>query len=98
MADLIDLGILSLASGRIAYSIAKEDVFQPLRLFVLRKDSRREEDFSLTSLINCYWCLSFWSSLVLVVTYLVFGDAIVTLATPFAVWYLATWLGKELDR
>lgn len=94
----IDLVILSLASGRIAFSLVRDDIFQWLRALIMRIDWRRHEDVSLTGLFNCFYCLSFWVSIVLVSTYMVFNDAGLTLATPFAVWGAANLIAKGLDN
>lgn len=48
-------------------------------------------------LVECANCLSFWVSLVIAIAYMAFGDVVVTLLAPLALWALAnTYASKAI--
>lgn len=132
VTDIAVFLVLSLASGRVAFSLTKDDIFQPLREFVWMRSAPEDgmivertvdgdrttparawhllhnrgytEDRSeyaydpgqpfrnpgwFGQLIECPYCLSFWTSLAACVAWVVLGDAVVYPAMPFAVWAVA---------
>lgn len=140
MIPLYDLAILSLASGRVAYSITSDEIFRPVRELVYRYSAPRhdqDEDghpyrmiewFKSTkqererfpaigvwqrehidptytgrdvgffgSLLECFYCFSFYTSVAAIVAYWIFGEEAVTVALPFAVWALANLYAKVLS-
>lgn len=140
LSDVFELAILSLASGRIAYSLAMDEIFRPLREWVwlrsapdagsitlddrelparmvhryrstpgelLRGAPKWNVEFDAASdlrskgffgqLIECPYCLTFWTSLAALAALAAFGDAAVIAALPFAVWAVAnTYAAKGL--
>lgn len=139
--DIIIAAALSLASGRVAYSLTRDGIFRPVREWIwlrspgegatilLRGDDGDREvpartmhygdlvsdrfypgdnDFVIGalgyhfrpelpprdpgffgSLVECPFCLSFWTSLVAVAAWWLLGDDVIYPATPLAVWALA---------
>lgn len=133
---------LSLASGRIAYSVTRDDIFRPVREWVyersapdsdtiLVRDEAGDHEYPARSfhhvettvnlvpvpetcadvdtftefryepgmpprepgwagcLIECPYCFSFWTSLVLAAAWLLLGDVVAIFALPFAAWAVA---------
>lgn len=140
--DIAIFAELGLASGRIAYSVTRDDIFRPVREFVyarsapdsdtiLVRDDNGDHEYPARSfhhvetridlcpdpqtcadvdyieefryeptlpprepgwagcLIECPYCFSFWTSVVLCAAWLLLGDAVAYLALPFAVWAVA---------
>ena len=135
--DIVIAGALSLASGRVAYSITRDGIFRRFREWVwlyspgegamvqLRgEDGDREVParmmhYSYTdsgsdayafqptlpprdpgffgSLVECPYCVSFWTSLVAAGAWLVLGDNVIYPALPLAIWAAAnTYATKGL--
>jgi len=95
MIPAYDLIVLGLASGRIAYCVSKEDIFQPLRERIAARDQINgggpyDGEGFLLGAISCPWCLSFWTSLLVLAAYWIIGSATITYLTAFALWGLAT--------
>ncbi len=134
---------LSLASGRVAYSVTQDDIFRPVREFVYKRsapdsdtilvrDENGDHEYPARSfhygdlsgqgvfypwnegdaevwnvgwhyrpelpprepgwagcLIECPYCLSFWTSLIAGLAWLLLGDAVAVIAAPLAIWALA---------
>lgn len=139
--DIVIAAALSLASGRVAYSLARDGIFRPMRewiwlrspgegsMITLRGDDGDREVPARTmhyglliadrfypgdegigvgevgyhfmpslpprdpgwigSLVECPYCLSFWTSLVAVAAWWLLGDDVIYPALPLAVWALA---------
>lgn len=140
--DIASFVVLSLAAGRVAFSLTKDDIFQPVREWIWMRSApedgmviKRGDDGDLTlparamhrvngpqanigdtshryefqpqrplrqpgfwgQLWECFYCMSFWTSLLAMVAWLVLGDLVVVLALPFAVWAAAnTYAAKGL--
>lgn len=147
--DIAQFLVMALASGRIAFSLTKDDIFQPVREWIWMRsapedgmviertmdgdvtrparmyhlmhenafdggldmgrgpkgDVKRGHHFSPSTamrkpafwgqLWECPYCMSFWTSLIATVAWLLGGDAIVVMALPFAVWALANVLAVK---
>lgn len=125
MIPLADLAVITLASGRVAYSISQEEIFRPLRNWIFLRSApvdaeivlRREDGDEVWparmvrdtldgpslepnldlrkpgfvgSAVSCPYCLSFWTSLAMILAYLALGHVVAVALTPLAVWAGAT--------
>lgn len=97
---IADLILISLASGRIAYSVASEDIFAWLRVWAVNRSVTRRGNVSgfIAPVLTCWMCLSFWSSLGLLAGRGLFRDWFMAVVTVFAVWAVATLVAKAVDR
>lgn len=138
--DIAAFTVLALASGRVAFSLTKDDIFQGLRESIWMHSApedgmvvERTEDGDLTrparayhyhreqvnlgqeweqgfaydpaapfrepqffgKLFECPYCMSFWTSLLACVAWLVLGDAVIYPALPFAIWMVANTLAVK---
>lgn len=134
VTDIATFLVVSLASGRVAFCLTKDDIFQGLRERIWMHSApedgmvvERTADGDLTrparayhrvngpqanigdtshehrydpgrpfrtpgfwgQLWECPYCMSFWTSALACVAWLVLGDAVMYPATPFAVWAVA---------
>jgi hypothetical protein len=78
MLNFVTLLILSLATWRISSLLTQEDgpwlVFQKIR----------DRTHSITTVLECVWCLSIWVAASLVIIVYFFPEAVI-LFTPFAI-------------
>lgn len=88
MISVFDLVVLMLASGRIAYCVTEDEIFEPLR----RKTENRWLDtgsrfwWFLKSIFECPYCLTFHTSFVAFALWILWPVATVWAAIPFAIW------------
>ena len=90
---------LALASGRVAYAVTKDDIFQPVRTWAVRRDvrlaNRKGEEgpydgqYFLAGVLSCPYCLSFWTSLFAAIAWVALGTDVVIFSAPLAIWALA---------
>lgn len=138
--DIASFVVLSLASGRVAFCLTKDDIFQPVREWIWMRSApedgmvvERTAEGDLTrparafhrvngpqanigdtshrydyvpalafrkpgfwgQLWECPYCMSFWTSLLAVLVWLLIGNAVIYLALPFAVWAVANVLAVK---
>lgn len=97
--------ILSLASFNIASLLTREEGFtingEPSFSFLRRKLGVKYNTFNemygenfFSSLFACLDCMSRWTSLLMVIGYVLFGDTFVWIVSPFALSTVVMLLGK----
>lgn len=145
MNDVIVFIVLSLASGRVAYSLTKDEIFRPMREWIWMRSAPEEGviverggegdvtrparmyhlmhrdpvdgDWRMSKmkcgpamaklndqryrfdpgvalrkpgffgqLFECFYCMSFWTSLLACAAWLVLGDDVIYPALPLALW------------
>jgi hypothetical protein len=97
--DALVFVTLALASGRVAYSLTSDDIFQPLRERIQARDVRlmnkRGEEgpydgqYFLAGVFSCPFCMSFWTSLLAAIAWVALGTDVVIFSTPLALWAVA---------
>lgn len=87
---------LALASGRVAFSITSDDLFADLRTYLMQRDFEKHLNDGpfdgkgfVYAAATCFYCLTFWTSLVAAVAWLALGSEVVLLAAPLALWAAA---------
>jgi len=80
-AQWLQFLIISLAVFRLTRLIIEDTILEPLRE---RTVFRLAPDSELRSLFDCAWCLSFWLSVLAVISFLLFPQGTTWVALPFA--------------
>lgn len=94
--DVIVFVTLALASGRVAYCVTKDDIFEPLREWLNIRDFKKhggegpyDGNGFLFAVFSCPFCMSFWTSLLAALAWVVLGTDVVIFSTPLALWAVA---------
>lgn len=123
---LYEIGVMALASGRVAFSLTNDEIFRPAREWIWKRSAPDEGPIRLDDgsdvparmvhggvfkptipmrepgfwgqLAQCVHCVSFWTSLVILLAYVVFGSITISLLAPFALWGLASAFGHWMAR
>jgi len=93
--SVLDFAILALATFRIARLIVVDVIFEWLRERVWK---RFPPSTTFGYLFTCVWCMSVWTSSVVVICYTIVPVATVVVASIFALSAVAGLVSNRLDN
>lgn len=93
--SLVAVLLLALAAYRITRAIVEDDIFDWLRVRVWK---RFPPETKFGYLFTCYWCMGFWVSSLVVLTYIIVPVPMMVISLILALSAITGIIAARLDR